>query len=770
MPSLPTPARVLVPLSISLAACGEPAEPPLVGPGLEPLLVRLELVAAGELPSREAASLEVVGLPGLEQRIQAPGGELETGEVRRLEALQLVEGDRMRLLGPFPDDLDRLLLETCTPGGGELSVKGFSLGGELGTSKVTLPPGSARWRTVQVPMAWMHGAQHRPTFFMLRFSGTRGPPALREVEFRGASPESWLPDPSSPELVSLGTDARRAVGISTRAALETTVDPAPESQLTFGFALAPDLNPPGGRPRLRVSLVRDGEQFLERTFRFARDGWERRSVPLDGSGSRPITARFELLGRGRRPAVALLEQPAIERRLEAPRTVVLVTSDTHRADHVGVAGRGVEVQTPFLDSLARRGVLFEDCQSTVNITNPSHISLMTGQSVRDHGVVGLDVPLGVGAPLLAEAFAAEGWATYAAVSVVHLGPQWSGLGRGFDRFSVPEKGQRDSSETIAVLEGWLDEERDTPLFVWLHVFDAHGAYAPPKKFSSLYWPEDSDTDPFDPTRKREGWRAPHWGKRITDPEYVLSLYKGEISYLDARLGALFERPRLGGALIAFVADHGEHMFGPAVNTGRMSGPTDFCHDGLAPGTLDVPLLIAGPGVPHGSRIARPVTHSDLGRTLLDLAGLGHRALEGTNLLLESAARPTRFAISGHAASASVRRGRWMLIQKLYSWAKGKPQVDHTVSLFDLERDAELQHDLAGEQRALACELRIELVRWLTAEGGGQTASGPRRDDADTQSQLAQLGYATSSALPQENPWLDPECDCEPCVRFPLAPE
>ncbi|MCZ6598616.1 MAG: sulfatase [Planctomycetota bacterium] len=747
--------RTFVPLTVALAACGEPAPPG----SPEPLLVRLDLVAAGESSAREPTLVEVFDIADLEQRMTAPRGKIVTRKVHAAVALELAKGSQLNLQGPFPDEpFDRLVLELfLAPGGEEIHVQGWAQGTALGSSTTHLMP-SGRWRSVMVPLKWMHTTGRRPTRLSLQFKGMSTRRAIRRGELRYGSPESWLPEPGSPDLVRLGTDARRAVGISTRTPLETTFEPALDARLGFGFALPQDLNTRGSRPRLRVSLLRDGEELLTQTFPCAQDQWKWGSVPVDDSDPRPITARFELLADKGRPAVAVLEGPLIEPRLEAPPVVVLVTTDTYRADHVGVAGRGVEVDTPFLDALARRGVFFEDCHAPTNVTNPSHISLMTAKPVRDHLVHGNDVPLGEQALTLAECFAEEGWATYAAVSVRHLRPWWSGLAQGFDRFSGPDSFRRDSSETIAVVQRWLEEPRRTPLFIWLHVFDAHSPYLPPEPFKSMYW--SGDGDPFDPSRPRKGWKQPHWLEDVTDPDYVIALYKGEVTYLDARLGSFFEHPRLKSALIAVVADHGEHL----LSRGR-----SFGHAGLAPATLEVPLLIAGPGVPGGLRIDRPVLQYDLGRTLLDLAGLTHRDFPGTNLLLESAERPTRFSISANALSSSVCRGRWMLVHKLYGPAPpgGSRVVDHRVRLFDIYEDPKLEHDLADERHDLVCELRTELVRWLTAAPHQRADIGPRREDEGTLEQLAELGYAASSELPSENRWVDPECDCKWCERFPV---
>ena len=54
-----------------------------------------------------------------------------------------------------------------------------------------------------------------------------------------------------------------------------------------------------------------------------------------------------------------------------PPTVVLITSDTHRGDHLGASRLGIVIETPVLDSLARQGLLFDNCFSSTNVTRPS---------------------------------------------------------------------------------------------------------------------------------------------------------------------------------------------------------------------------------------------------------------------------------------------------------------------------------------------------------------------------------------------------------------
>ena len=68
----------------------------------------------------------------------------------------------------------------------------------------------------------------------------------------------------------------------------------------------------------------------------------------------------------------------------APRHVILISIDTLRADHVGAYG-ATSGTTPFLDSLAKDGVLFEEHMSNSNNTLSSHASILSGLVPLAHG-------------------------------------------------------------------------------------------------------------------------------------------------------------------------------------------------------------------------------------------------------------------------------------------------------------------------------------------------------------------------------------------------
>src|SRR5678815_4874767 len=66
----------------------------------------------------------------------------------------------------------------------------------------------------------------------------------------------------------------------------------------------------------------------------------------------------------------------VRRTHEAP-DVILITIDTLRADALGFAGNS-NVKTPFLDSIAARGIVFTNAHAHNVVTLPSHANILTG--------------------------------------------------------------------------------------------------------------------------------------------------------------------------------------------------------------------------------------------------------------------------------------------------------------------------------------------------------------------------------------------------------
>src|SRR4030095_16173349 len=114
--------------------------------------------------------------------------------------------------------------------------------------------------------------------------------------------------------------------------------------------------------------------------------------------------------------------------------LILITIDTLRADHVGAYGAKTGA-TPAIDALASRGVRFDQAQTAVPLTGPSHATILTGQNPPAHGVRGNVVfMLGSKYPTRATRLLREGYLTGAFVGAYPVAAAF-GFSQGFGTFS-----------------------------------------------------------------------------------------------------------------------------------------------------------------------------------------------------------------------------------------------------------------------------------------------------------------------------------------------
>lgn len=289
---------------------------------------------------------------------------------------------------------------------------------------------------------------------------------------------------------------------------------------------------------------------------------------------------------------------------DRPRAILLVTLSSARADRFDGTG-GTPGATSSFAALADAGTLFTRAYAHSPATLPSLVSVLTGRVPRSHGVVSEGShAFGGGVPTIAERLAGRGWRTVAITGGPFARARW-GLDRGFATFddtpplprggeSVPPFHRADEivDRAIAVIDA--HPSISEPLFLWVHLHDAH-------------WPVDVP----------ERWRA----------AYPSSGYDAEIAFVDAAIGRMVEAwdDRFAGQpnVIAVTADHGESL-----GEGGEQTHGALLHDA----TLRVPLVLRGAGVEAGFRTADPVGHIDLGFTLVSLGRAGTRGMQGRDAL------------------------------------------------------------------------------------------------------------------------------------------
>ncbi|MFL5658217.1 MAG: sulfatase [Ktedonobacteraceae bacterium] len=399
--------------------------------------------------------------------------------------------------------------------------------------------------------------------------------------------------------------------------------------------------------------------------------------------------------------------------------IVLIALDTQRADHLGCYGYPKRT-SPFIDSIARRGLLFERCYAPNIPTHPSFTTMFSGKEAITHNIVNIGggVPLASGVRLLPEILKEHGYATAAVDS---MGRHFS---RGFDEYITYAWDRSDpavlrKAETVAEkalpLIGRLLEQTQ-PFFLFIHYWDPHTPYLPPPPYRDKFYPKDRDPYDLNNHSMDEAWTwGPfkwyfhEWMPGITDVEYVINLYDGETAYMDCHLRRVFAAlaPVQEETLIILTADHGEVL---------NEQPGYFDHHGLYEGNVHVPMILYWPGkLPKGKRVPGFVQNLDLAPTILDLVGIPDRDnMEGLSML------PTIFGLRDgnydeiylSEATWELKRGirtrRWKFIDSIEPDPHGRPMQE----LFDLQIDPQEQQNVVGEYVDVAKELEARLAAWV----------------------------------------------------------
>ncbi|HET8922731.1 MAG TPA: sulfatase-like hydrolase/transferase [Candidatus Acidoferrum sp.] len=413
-------------------------------------------------------------------------------------------------------------------------------------------------------------------------------------------------------------------------------------------------------------------------------------------------------------------------------SVILITLDTVRADRMGFLGskRGL---TPQLDGLAHQSVVFERAYSQAPLTPVSHATILSGTYPRFHGVRDFGVRLPVSTPYLPELLRTRGYHTAAFVSSIILDPK-NGFAPGFERgFDVYDAGfhrgkrgenrlgsmQRRGEETVTRALAWLEKNRQGPVFLWIHLWDAHDPYDPPEPFRTTYP------------------KAP---------------YDGCLAYVDATVGKLLTGLRGVGiyddALVAVMSDHGESLGEHGENTHGV-----FLYDS----TIRVPLLIKFPKAKYaGQRVATRASLVDVAPTLLEAMQASiPPAMQGQSLVpfIGKTAEHDRPALAeneythrgyGWSALEALRTGKFLFVRA--------PQPE----LYDQTTDSGDTSNLYERNKLAAARISAQLEDFLKHAGTGAPEEAHATLDAASVEKLRALGYVASIGAEKATSSVDPK--------------
>jgi len=391
-----------------------------------------------------------------------------------------------------------------------------------------------------------------------------------------------------------------------------------------------------------------------------------------------------------------------------------------------------------LDALAARGVRYARALTASPLTLPAHASLLSGlapaaHGLHDNGLVTLPEEI----PTLATALAEEGYTTAAFVGSRVLDRRF-GLSRGFahydDHLAAEEIGEygyperRANAVVDAALLWFRARPSGTPFFLWLHFYDPHAPYDPPSGGAT-----------------------------------AKARYRGEIAFVDQEIGRLLHGlgQSIEKTLVAVVGDHGEALGEHGERTHGLF---------LYRSVLEVPLLVAGPGVPQDMVVHQPVPTRRLAATLLERLGFTKHPLPPAVLpgpwTTEEAVEIPIYSETWLPATAygwspleAITLGHWRLIvapgPELFNFVADPGETENQVvskrrqarrmkaALENYKKDLDVRTALPTQDAELLADLRR--LGYLSDSGGGRAgtldpkAGLPMLAELDTAKRLLQSG-------------------------------
>ncbi len=404
--------------------------------------------------------------------------------------------------------------------------------------------------------------------------------------------------------------------------------------------------------------------------------------------------------------VAIAGAIAWQRHRRGAPDVILITIDTLRADSLGFAGN-TRVKTPYLDSLAARGIVYTNAHAHNVVTLPSHTNILTGLYPYQHGLRdNAGFVLDAKHPTLGAMMKSVGYATGAFVSAFPLDSRF-GLNAGFDVYDDKYREasnpldfvvqERPAEETLAAARAWYESTQERK-FLWVHLYDPHAPYDPPAPFRDQY----------------------------RDAPYL-----GEIAYVDDQLSR-FLQPILDArpnTVVIVTADHGEALGDHGEQTHGL-----FAYES----TLKVPLLILDPDR-ASKKENTSARHIDLVPTILHRVGAQiPSGLPGHDLFGNTPATDSYF----ESLSASLNRGWAPLVGLIHD---GRKYIDLPLpELYDLAKDPAEANNLASTDRRNLFALRKRL-----ADAAPNREAARRSVDPSQKALLMSLGYISGTAEAKE---------------------
>lgn len=440
--------------------------------------------------------------------------------------------------------------------------------------------------------------------------------------------------------------------------------------------------------------------------------------------------------------------------------IIFVLVDDLRFDAMGFLTPGLK--TPNIDFMARNGTYFPNAVVTSALCSPSRATILTGQTVRNHGIVDNNNSSEAGLTFFPRYLQGANYQT-AFIGKWHMGQSSDAPRQGFDRWvsflgqgsylptdglskeevaagqrqmlnvdgkAVAQKGYMTDELTDYAID-WLENGRDRskPFFLYLSHKAVHSDTRGPDRHASLYkdldiklpessadTPENYRGKPMWVRNQRNSWHGVDFAYNRDTPfkEYLREYYR-TLSGVDDSLGRILDYLRKNelekDTVVVFYSDNG-FLFG---DHGLIDKRNAY------EGSIRVPMVVYAPGlVPKGGVNPVRVRNLDLAPTFLELAGVSKPAqFEGQSVapVLTGQVKPAQWKEDDFVyeyfwewtfpmtpTTFAIEHGRLKYIQYHGVW--------DLEELYDLEKDPLEMNNLIDDPAYL--ERKVDLRKRLFA--------------------------------------------------------
>lgn len=429
--------------------------------------------------------------------------------------------------------------------------------------------------------------------------------------------------------------------------------------------------------------------------------------------------------------------------------LILLVDDLGWKD-LGYSGSPLN-KTPYIDALAREGIVFTQAYSAHPVCSPSRAAIMTGKNPikigisdwipgrnpQDRPLLGPEDrhELPLSEKTIAEILKENGYRTFFAgkwhlgkeghypedqgfdvnIGGMHYGSPPNGYYAPYQIANLPEgpDGEyltdRLTSETLH----FMSENKSNPFLAFLSFYTVHTPIQANHQFRHLY--DDYQLDRKITTEGRAKTLLTQSNKD----------YASMVTALDYNIGRLItflKRENLWeNTLVIFTSDNGglstlEYNFAKVPTSTRPArGGKGWCYEG----GIKIPLIINDPEYTQSATIDEPVIHMDLVPTILSALDLDQHItaeIEGKNILPKNQSIGQRALFwhfphyhgSGWTPGSAILKDQWKLI---YFYE------DQHSELYHLPSDPSEEVDLIQKYPAVAQNLQKELFKLIDESDG-----------------------------------------------------